>query len=68
MKGIAGAGTLAQARPRLHVPRSHSFVERLIGTTRPECLDYVLFWNARDLERTLADFQAYNNEVRNHAS
>ena len=51
-----------------HVPRSHPFVERLIGTTRRECLDHVLFWNARDLERTLADFQVYYNEVRSHAS
>ena len=51
-----------------HVPRSHPFVEHLIGTTRRECLDHVLFWNARDLERKLADFQAYYNEVRSHAS
>ena len=51
-----------------HVPRSHPFVERLIGTTRRECLDQVLFWNARDLERKLADFQASDNEVRSHAS
>ena len=51
-----------------HVPRSHPFVERLIGTTRRECLDHVLFWNARDLERTRADFQVYYNEVRSHAS
>ena len=51
-----------------HVPRSHPFVERLIGTTRRECLDPVLFWNARDLERTRADFQASYNEVRSHAS
>ena len=51
-----------------HVPRSHPFVERLIGTTRRECLDHVLFWNARDLERTLGDFQASDNEVRSHAS
>ena len=29
-----------------HVPRSHPFVERLIGTTRREYLDQVLFWNA----------------------
>ena len=33
-----------------------------------EFLDDVLFWNARDLERKLADFQAYYNEVRSHAS
>ena len=51
-----------------HVPRSHPFVERLIGTTRREFLDPVLFWHARDLERTLGDFQAYYNEVRSHAS
>ena len=51
-----------------HVPRSHPFVERLIGTTRRECLDHMLFWNARDLERKLGDFQAYYNEVRSHAS
>ena len=51
-----------------HVPRSHPFVERLIGTTRREFLDPVLFWHARDLERTLGDFQASDNEVRSHAS
>ena len=51
-----------------HVPRSHPFVERLIGTARRESLDHVLFWNARDLERKLADFQADYNEVRSHAS
>jgi len=51
-----------------HVPRSHPFVERLIGTTRREFLDHVLFWNVRDLERKLADFQAYYNAARSHAS
>ena len=42
-----------------HVPVSHPFVERLIGTIRREFLDQVLFWNTRDLERKLAEFQAY---------
>ena len=51
-----------------HVPLSHPFVERLIGTIRREFLDRVLFWNARDLERKLADFQAYYNAARCHAS
>ena len=50
------------------VPLSHPFVERLIGTMRRECLDHVLFWNAGDLERKLADFQAYYNAARSHAS
>ena len=51
-----------------HVPVSHPFVERLIGTIRREFLDQVLFWNARDLERKLAEFQTYYNEARGHAS
>ena len=50
------------------VPLPHPFVERLIGTMRREFLDHVLFWNARDLERKLADFQAYYNSARSHAS
>src|SRR4051812_43671013 len=51
-----------------HVPVSHPFVERLIGTIRREFLDQVLFWNARDLERKLADFQTYYNAARSHAT
>ncbi len=51
-----------------HVPLSHPFVERLIGTIRREFLDHVLFWNAPDLERKLADFQTYYNAARSHAS
>jgi putative transposase len=51
-----------------HVPASHPFVERLIGTVRREFLDQVLFWNACDLERKLADFQTYYNAARSHAS
>jgi len=51
-----------------YVPLSHPFVERLIGTVRREFLDHVLFWNGRDLERKLADFQVYYNAARCHAS
>jgi putative transposase len=51
-----------------HVPVSHPFVERLIGTTRREFLDHVLFWNSRDLKRKLTDFQRYYNAERVHAS
>ena len=51
-----------------HVPLSHPFVERLIGTSRREFLDHVLFWNARDLERKLVDFQTYYNAARSHGS
>ena len=51
-----------------YTPRSHPFIERLIGTIRREFLDHTLFWNARDLERKLADFRTYYNHHRTHAS
>jgi transposase InsO family protein len=51
-----------------HVPVSHPFIERLIGTMRREFLDHVPFWNARDLERKLAEFRVYYNTARCHAS
>jgi putative transposase len=51
-----------------HVPLSHPFVERLIGTVRRELLDHVPFWGARDLERKLRLFRDYYNHGRVHAS
>jgi transposase InsO family protein len=47
-------------------PRSHTFVERLIGTLRRGYLDQTLFWNRRDLERKLESYQAYYNYHRCH--
>ncbi|MFT5390558.1 MAG: putative transposase [Gammaproteobacteria bacterium] len=40
-----------------YTPTSHQFVERLIGTTRREFLDYVLFWNTLDLAGKLEEFR-----------
>jgi putative transposase len=49
------------------LPLSHLFLDRLIGTLRREFLNQVLFWNARDLERKLREFQVYDNAARCHA-
>jgi putative transposase len=51
-----------------HVPLSHPFVERVIGTVRRELLDHIPFWGARDLERKLRNFRDYYNHGRVHAS
>jgi transposase InsO family protein len=47
-------------------PRSHAFVERLIGTVRREYVDQILFWNQGDLERKLEDYKTYYNQHRCH--
>jgi putative transposase len=47
-------------------PRSHAFIERLIGTIRREFLDWTLFWNHGDLERKLDSYKVYYNRHRCH--
>jgi putative transposase len=47
-------------------PRSHAFIERLIGTIRREYLDQTLFWNQGDLERKLDSYKVYYNRHRCH--
>ncbi len=47
-------------------PRSHAFIERLIGTIRREYLDQTLFWNQGDLERKLDCYKSYYNRYRCH--
>jgi len=51
-----------------YTPRSHPFIERLIGTIRREFLDHTLFWNTLDLERKLELFKDYYNDSRTHVS
>ncbi len=45
-----------------HVPMSHPFVERVIGTIRREYLDHTFFWNSIDLQRKLDKFQTYTTK------
>ena len=42
-----------------HVPMSHPFVERLIGSIRRELLNHTFFWTVTDLENKLLDYQCY---------
>ena len=48
-------------------PRSHAFVERLIGTIRREYLDRIRFWSQSDLEWKLEAYKTYYNQHRCHA-
>jgi putative transposase len=41
-------------------------MERQIGTTRRECLDWILILNRRHLERVLAEWFEHYNRARPH--
>ena len=51
-----------EIKPIPGTPRSHAFVERLIGTIRREYLDRIWFWNQADLERKLEDYKVFYNQ------
>ena len=55
----------------LSAPRSpwqRAYVERLIGSIRRECLDHMIVFNERSLQRTLTSFRSYYHNWRTHLS
>src|SRR5690242_18679481 len=55
-------------RTPVHMPTSTAHCERLIGTIRRECLDYVIPLNASHLQRTLREWIRHYNSGRPHRS
>jgi len=53
-------------RTPIAAPRANSHIERQIGSTRRECLDWLLILNRRHLERVLAVWFAHYNGARPH--
>jgi transposase InsO family protein len=49
-------------------PWQNGYAERLIGSIRRECLDYVVVFGERHLCHLLKSYQRYYNEARTHLS
>ena len=47
-------------------PKANAHMERQIGSTRRECLDWMLILNRRHLERVLAEWFEHYNRARPH--
>src|SRR6516225_5104853 len=52
----------------LQAPQANAFCERLIGTVRRECLDFLIPLNARHLRSLLKEWVTHYNRGRPHAS
>jgi putative transposase len=59
---------IAEVKTAPHSPWQNGYVERVIGSIRRECLDYVIVFNARHLRRVLKLYLEYYNRTRTHLS
>jgi putative transposase len=64
---IAAMGLTVLKTP-VRAPQANAFCERLIGTIRRECLDFVIPLNERHVRRVLEEWVAHYNRGRPHAS
>ena len=53
-------------RTPVKAPKANAFAERFVGTVRRECLDWVLIFGRRQLERTLRIHVEHYNGHRPH--
>jgi len=49
-------------------PQGNAFCERLVGTIRRECLDFLIPLHERHLRRILKEWVAHYNQGRPHSS
>jgi hypothetical protein len=59
---------IAQVRTPLRSPRANAIAERWVRSVRTECLDHVLIFNERHLQKVLAEYVGYFNDWRPHRS
>ena len=52
----------------VRAPQANAYCERLIGTIRRECLDWLVLFNERHLRQVLHEWVAHYNRGRPHAS
>ena len=55
-------------RTPFQAPNANAHAERLVGTLRRECLDWLLIFNRRQLERALRTYIDHYNHHRPHGS
>ena len=53
-------------RTPVKAPKANAFAERFVGTIRRECLDWMLIFTRRQLERTLRTYVEHYNGHRPH--
>ena len=59
---------ITEVKTAPHSPWQNGHIERVIGSIRRECLDYVIVFNERHLRRVLSAYVDYYQRTRTHLS
>ena len=63
---VAATSGIKLLKTPYRAPRANAYCERLIGSLRRECLDYLLVLHSRQLQHHVSEFVAYYNHSRPH--
>jgi putative transposase len=66
--GTLAAMGLTVLKTPVRAPQANAFCERLVGTIRRECLDFMIPLNERHLRAVLNEWVTHYNRGRPHAS
>ena len=66
-RAVASMGLQVLKTP-VRTPQAHAFCERVIGTMRRECLDWLIPLNERHLRQILREWVRHYNRGRPHMS
>ena len=66
-RSVRGMG-VRPLRTSRRAPQANAYCERLIGTTRRECLDFLIPLSGEHLRRLLTEWRDYYNRARPHSS
>jgi putative transposase len=66
-RSFRAMGVRVLRTPR-RAPQANAYCERLLGTTRRECLDFLIPFSERHLRQVLRSWVTYYNHMRPHSS
>jgi putative transposase len=65
---LQGSFGLSALRTPIHAPKANAYCERLIGTIRRECLDFLIPLHEKHLRKLLLEWVSHYNGARPHSS
>ena len=63
---MAATSAIETLKIPFHAPRANAVCERFLRSVRQECLDHLLIFHEKQLQRVLNEYVAYFNRARPH--